>query len=55
MIHTIESDTPFDVILPDFWELEDIPDRYESCKNMKRLNCIKGFGLVSSNGLKEIK
>ena len=53
MIHTIESDIPFDVVFLEFWEPGDIPDRYGSFKILTCLYFMKGFGLVAASVLKK--
>ena len=45
MLHTIESDTPFDVVFIEFWEPGDIPDRDGSRKILTCLDCMTLFSL----------
>ena len=54
LLRNIESDTPFDVVFLDFWEPGDIPDRDRSRKILTCLDCMRGFGLGSAIGLREI-
>ena len=54
MLHTIDSDTPLDIVFIDFWETVEIPYWYGSRKIITFLDCMKGFGLVSASRLKEI-
>ena len=53
MFHTIESDTPFDVVCLDFWEPGDSPDWDELCNIFTCLDFIKGFELGTVIELKE--
>ena len=55
MLHTIDSDTPFDMIILDFWETGDIPDWDVSRRITACLDCMTVFGIVSVSVLKEIK
>ena len=55
LIQTIESDNPFHVLFIDFWELGEIQYRDGYYKIITCMDCMTGFGLVSSTGLKEIK
>ena len=54
MLHTIESDTLFDVVLLDFWEPGGIPDLDGSHKILTRLDFMTGFGIGAAIVLKEI-
>ena len=54
MLHTIESDNPFDVAFIDFWEPGDIPDRYGYRKILTCLDRMKGFGIGASSVMKKI-
>ena len=54
IICTIESDTPFDVILLYFWVTGDIPDQDLSLNILTCLDCMTVFGLGSASGLKKI-
>ena len=54
MLHTIEPDILFDVVFLDFWEPGYIPDRGGSHKIIPCLDCIVGFGVGASIGMKEI-
>ena len=51
---TIESDNPFNVVFIDLWGTGDIPYWDGSLKNATNLDCMTGFGIGASNGLKEI-
>ena len=52
MLHTIDSDNPFDVVFLDFWEPGDIPDQDGYRKILTCLDCMTGFGIVAATGLK---
>ena len=54
MLHTIESDTPFDVVFLEFWEPGYIPDWDISRKILTCMDCMKGFYLGAASGLKVI-
>ena len=54
MLHTIESDTPFEVVFLEFWVPVDIPYKDGCRKILKCLDCMIGFGVVASIGLKGI-
>ena len=54
MLHTIESDTPFDVVFLDFWEPGDITDLDGSLNILTCLDFMTIFGLGSAIGMKEI-
>ena len=54
MLHTIDSDTSFDVVFLDFWEPGDIPDRDGYCKILTLLDYMTGFGIGLAIRLKEI-
>ena len=54
MLRTIESDTPFDVVFLNFWEIGDIPDRYGYLKILICLDSMTVFGLGAASGLKQI-
>ena len=54
LLHTIDSDTLFDVVLLDFWEPGDITDRGGSCKTLTCLDCMTGFEIGAAIGLKKI-
>ena len=45
LLHTIESDTPFDVVFLDFLEPGDIPDWDGYRKILTCLDCMTGFGI----------
>ena len=53
MVHSIDSDTQFDVVFLDFWEPGDIPDWYVYLKILTRLDRMTGFGMGAAIGLKE--
>ena len=52
LIQTIESDTPFGVVVLDFWGPEDIPDWYGSRKILSCLDFMTGFGIGAAIGMK---
>ena len=54
MLHTIESDTLFDVIFIDLWDPGGIPYQYGSRKILTCLDCMPGFGLGAASGLNQI-
>ena len=54
LIQTIDSDTPFDVVFPDFWGPGDIPDQDGSRKILTCLDCMTGFGLWAAIGMEKI-
>ena len=51
-LHTIESDTPFDVVFLDFWETGYIQDWDGYRMILKCLDCVIGFGLGAYIGLR---
>ena len=51
MLHTIYSDTPFYVILLDFWVPGNIPYWYGY---LNILTCLDSLGVVSASRLKKI-
>ena len=51
MIHTIVSDTPFDVVFLYFWEPGEIPDFNGSIKIITCLDCMTAFYIVAPSGL----
>ena len=54
MFHTIDSDTPFDVVFLYFWGPGDIPYQDGSKNIIKLLDCITEFGIVEAIGLEKI-
>ena len=54
LIRIIESDTPFGVILIDFWGPVDIPYQYGYFIIMTYLDDMTVFGLLSASVLKKI-
>ena len=54
MLHTIGLDNSFDMVFIDFREPGNIPDQdgYRSIRTF--LDCMTGFGLVSSSALKKM-
>ena len=54
LLYKIESDTSFAVVLIDFWGPGGILDQYWSCKILTWLDYIKGFGIWSASGMKDI-
>ena len=54
MLHTIESNKPFNVVFIEFWEPWDIQDHDISRNIITCMGCMTGFGRESSSGLKEI-
>ena len=52
MFHTIESDTPFDVVFLDFWGPGYITYWDVSCNILKCLDCMTLFGLGEATGMK---
>ena len=53
-LQTIESDIPFDEVFIDFWGPGDIPDQDGYRNILTCLDCMTGFGIGASKGLKEI-
>ena len=54
MLHTTDSDTPFDVVFLDFWETGDIQDCYGYRKILACLDYMIGFGIGAYTALKVI-
>ena len=54
IIHTIESDTPFDLKFPDFWDPGDISNRDGYCKILTLLDCMTRFGLELYSRMNQI-
>ena len=54
MLHTIDSYTPFDMVILDFWETGDIPNWDGYSKIIACLDCMTIFGILSVSLLKEI-
>ena len=52
MLHTIESDTPSDVVFIDFWYPGDIPYLDGSRKILTCLDCMTVFEIGAATGLK---
>ena len=52
LLHTIESDTPFDMVFIKFWEPGDIPDWNGSHKILTCMDSMTGFWLGATIGLK---
>ena len=52
MFHTIESDTPFDMVFIYFWEPGNIPDQDIYQKILTCLDCMTGSGIVTDIVLK---
>ena len=54
MFHTIESDTPFEVILIDVWEPGDTSHWDEYRKILTHLDDMKRIGIGEAIGMEEI-
>ena len=54
MLHTIDSDKPFDVVFLDFWKPGDIPDWHGSRKILTCLDYMTVFGLAAATLMIEI-
>ena len=54
LLHTIESNTPFDVVFLDFWEPGSIPYWDLSCKILTCVGFMTGIELGTAIGMKEI-
>ena len=52
LLQTIDSDTPIDVVFINFLEPGDILYQVGSSKILTYLDCMTGFGLGASTGLK---
>ena len=54
MLHTIDLDTPFDVVFLDFWVPGYIPYRDGSRNISTCMDFMIGFGISAATGMKEI-